>query len=81
MFLYTGNNVNIGYEGHVLIKLWRPITFEPINFLIVSIHHTIRLIDLSNNNYVARLANNRFKSYEVPKFYNDTYKPIKISSN
>ena len=54
--------------GHILIELWRPITFEAITYLIVSIHHTVRLIDLSNDNYVARLENNRFKSYEPPKF-------------
>ena len=55
--------------GHLLIKFWRPITFEPITYLIVSMHYTVRLIDLSKNNYVARLANNRFKIYGPPKFY------------
>ena len=61
-------NVNMNYMGHVLIKLWRLITFEPITRLICSIHHTVRLIDLSKNNYKARLADNRFKSYGPPKF-------------
>ena len=49
----------MGNMGHVLIELWRPITFESITSLIVSIHLTVRLIDLSKNNYVARYANNR----------------------
>ena len=49
-------------------KLWRPITFEPITYLIVSIHHSIRFIGLSKNNYVAKLKSNWFKSYESPKF-------------
>ena len=35
----------MGYMGHVFLELWRPITFEPITYLIVSIHHTVRLID------------------------------------
>ena len=48
----------MGYMVHVFIELWRPITIEPITNLIVSIHHTVRLIDLSKNNYVARLAKN-----------------------
>ena len=61
----------MGYMGYVLIELWRHITFEPITYLIVSIHHTIRLIDLNKNDYIERLANNRFKSYEPPKFYKD----------
>ena len=61
----------MGYIGHVLIELWRPITLEPVIYLIVSMHHTVRLIDLSKNNYVARLANNQFKSYGPPKFYKD----------
>ena len=61
----------MGYMGHVLIELWRPITIEPITYLIVYIHHTVCLIDLSMNNYVARLANNRSKSYWPPKFYKD----------
>ena len=54
---------------NAIIELWRPITFEPIAYLIVSIHNTVRLIDLSKNNYVARSADNRFKSYRPPKFY------------
>ena len=62
-------NVNIGYMQYVLIELWRPITFEPITYLIVSIHHMIHLIDLSKNNHVARLANNRLKSYGPPTQY------------
>ena len=57
--------------GHVLVEIWRPITFEPITYLIVSKHHTVRLIDLSKNNYVARLVNNRFKSYWPPKFFKE----------
>ena len=59
------------YTGHVLIELWRPINFESITYLIVSIHHTVRLIELNKNNYVARLAGNRYKSYGSPKFYKD----------
>lgn len=58
--------------GHVLIKLWRPITFELITDLTVFIHHTLRLIDLSKNNYVAKLANNLFKSYDFPEIYKNT---------
>ena len=60
-----------GYIFHVLVELWRPITFESITNLIVSIHYTVRLIDLSKNNYVTRLANNRFKSHGPPKFNKD----------
>ena len=52
---------------YVLIELWRPITF----YLIVSIHHTVRLIVLDKNNYVAKSGNNLFKSYGPPKFYKD----------
>ena len=44
------------------------ITFEPITYLIVSIHHTVRLIDLNKNNYVAKLANNRLKNDGPQKF-------------
>ena len=61
----------MGYIRHVLIELRRPITLEPITYLIVSIDYTVRFIDLSKINYVARLANNRFKSYGSPKFYKD----------
>ena len=57
--------------GHVLIELWRPITYEPITYLIVSIRHTIRLTELNKNNYLARLAKDLFKSYGPPKFYKD----------
>ena len=53
------------------MELWRAITFELITYLIVSIHHTVRLIYLSKNNYVGRSADNRFKSYGLPKFYKD----------
>ena len=74
--LKSQNNVNIEYIRHVLIELWSPITFEPITYLIVSIHHTVRLINLSKNNYLARLANNQFKCYGPPKLYKDMfYKP------
>ena len=66
-----GYNAMASYIAHVLIELWRPITFEPITYLIVSIHHTIRLIELNENNYVARIAKDRFKSYGPPKFYKD----------
>ena len=59
----------VGYIAHVLIELWRPITFDPITYLIVSIGHEIRLIELNKNNYIARLANDLFKSYGPPKFY------------
>ena len=61
----------VGYIAHVLTELWRPITFEPITYLIVSIYHTIRLTELNKNNYIARLAKDRFKSYGPPKFYKD----------
>ena len=61
----------MGYIRHVLVELWRPITFEPITYLIISIHHTVRLIDLSKNNYAARLANHWFTSYGPPKSYKD----------
>ena len=61
----------MGYMGYVHIELWRPITFESITYLIASIHHMVGLIDLSKNNYVARLVNNRFKSYGPPKFYKE----------
>ena len=57
--------------GQCPYKLWTPITFEPITNLIVYIHHTVRLIDLIKNNYVSRLANNRFESYGPPKFFKD----------
>ena len=57
--------------GHVLVELWRPVTFKSTTYLIVSIHRMARLIDLSKNNYQARLPNNRFKSYAPPKFYKD----------
>ena len=53
----------VGYIAHVLIELWRHITFESITYSIVSIHYTVRLIDLNKNNYVARLANIRYKSF------------------
>ena len=65
--------VKIGLQGHAIIELWRLISFEPISYLMVSIHHTVRLIDLSKNNYVAKLANNPFKSYGPPKFYINSY--------
>ena len=61
----------MGYIRHVFIKLWRPINFKPIIYLIVSIHHTVHLINLNMNNYVARLANDRFKIYGPPKFFMD----------
>ena len=64
-------NVTIRLTADVSIELWRPITFEPITYLIVSVHHTVRIIDLSKNNYVARLANKLFQSYGPPKFYTD----------
>ena len=54
------------YMGHVLIELWNPITFVPITYLIVYIHHTVRLTELNNNNYIARLVKDRFKSYGPP---------------
>ena len=44
---------------------------EAITYVIVSIRHTIRLVELDKNNYISRLANNRFKSYGPPKFYKD----------
>ena len=59
----------VGFIAHVLIKLWRPITFEPITYLIVFIRHTIRLTELNKNNYIARLTKYWFKSYGLPKFY------------
>ena len=58
-------------SAHVIIELWRPITFETITGLIVSIHHSICLTELNKNNYIARLAKDRCKSYGPPKFYND----------
>ena len=54
--------------GHVFIEFCRLITIEPITNLIVCIHHTVRLIDLSKNNYVTRLVDNRIESYGSPKF-------------
>ena len=60
----------MGYIGHGLWrKLWRPITFELITYLIVSIHHTIRLTELIKDNYIVRLAKYRFKIYGPPKFH------------
>ena len=61
----------IGYIPHVLIELLRAITFESITKLIGSIYDTICLTELNNNNYTARLAKDRFKSYGPPKFYKD----------
>ena len=61
----------VGYIAHVLIELWRPITFEPITYLIVSMRQKIRLTDLKKNNYIARLAKDLFKSYGSTKFYKD----------
>ena len=40
-------NFNMGYMGHVLKELWKPISFELITCLIVSIRHTIRLTELN----------------------------------
>ena len=61
----------VGYIAHGLIELWRPITFEPITYLIVYIRHMIRLAELNKNKYIARLAKDGFKSYGSPKFYKD----------
>ena len=61
----------VDYIAHILIELWRLITFEQITYLIVSIRHAIRLTELNKNNYIARLAKYRFKSYGPSKFYKD----------
>ena len=71
-FFGKKSNVNISYMGYFFIELSRPITFEPITYLIVFTYHTVRLVDLIKNNYVARLASNQFKSYRSTKFYKDT---------
>ena len=68
LFNEITSNVNMGYIRQCPYKLWRPITLEPITYLIVSIHHTVRLIELNKNNYAAWLAKHRFKSYAPPKF-------------
>ena len=61
-------NFNMGYIRQCPYKIWRLITLEPITYLIVSIHHTVCLIDLNKNNYAAWFTNNRFKSYGPPNF-------------
>ena len=53
----------VGYIAHVLIELWRPITFEPI-FCLSS--YIVIFVQLSETK-----VSDRFKSYGPPKFYKD----------
>ena len=66
--IFVLDYLKIRLTAHIIIDLWRPITFETIPYLIVSIHHPIRLTELNKNMLITKRLNG-WGSYGPPKFY------------